>query len=303
LDYESKGLVMAKKQRARTDRPKVKTDTKVRKNFEKMDRRLGAAISDAQAELKAAIKELERNIIDSMAGLRLDIKGGPITTSVGLRRAQKMHEQLVAQFEEYYGRGSRRAIAGYNSIVKDIQKYWPTKKAIKYTKFDKALIDALAKQTLAEYAQFGNYARERIARAMYSNVLAKGKFSSFVQEIQAVLGTGTDVRGNSLAQYADLWANDGIMNFYQSVELRKAKEQGITSFLFDGDPLIIETSRDFCIERAGKIFTIDEIESWNDLDWKGKRGPALIYRGGWNCRHSWIPIENPEEYEAQNEEG
>lgn len=53
------------------------------------------------------------------------------------------------------------------------------------------------------------------------------------------------------------------------------------------------SSREFCIERNGKIFLRSEIDSWETLKFKGK--PEIDYvpaidLGGFNCRHhlSWI---------------
>lgn len=60
--------------------------------------------------------------------------------------------------------------------------------------------------------------------------------------------------------------------------------QGFELFVYVGG--IIETSRDFCRERDGKIFTIQEINSWDN-----EQGlPANIYLGGYNCRHHLSPI-------------
>ncbi len=53
------------------------------------------------------------------------------------------------------------------------------------------------------------------------------------------------------------------------------------------------SSREFCVERNGKIFLRSEIESWETLKFKGKPEtdyvPAIDL-GGYNCRHhlSWI---------------
>lgn len=54
----------------------------------------------------------------------------------------------------------------------------------------------------------------------------------------------------------------------------------------------IKTTRSFCDERNGNVYTREEILSWNDLDWQGKDPSAnvIINLGGYNCRHDldWI---------------
>jgi hypothetical protein len=89
-------------------------------------------------------------------------------------------------------------------------------------------------------------------------------------------------------RYAELYAHDGIRNFHQQVTLKKAEDAGVENFLYYGN--LINTSRDFCIARVGKTFTKDEIEAMGSLTWQGKSGPPLTNRGGYNCRHHWVPV-------------
>lgn len=57
----------------------------------------------------------------------------------------------------------------------------------------------------------------------------------------------------------------------------------------------IETTREFCDERNGRVFKREEIADWNKLDWKGKKDAHNIFIdcGGYNCRHyyDWISYE------------
>lgn len=57
----------------------------------------------------------------------------------------------------------------------------------------------------------------------------------------------------------------------------------------------IKSTREFCIERDGKTFTKEEIESWADEDWQGKIDGTddeniFILLGGYNCRHWLKPV-------------
>lgn len=54
---------------------------------------------------------------------------------------------------------------------------------------------------------------------------------------------------------------------------------------------VIDTTRPFCKERAGKFFHKKEIEKWAGEDWKGEiegtnSRTIFDFAGGWNCRHS-----------------
>lgn len=86
-------------------------------------------------------------------------------------------------------------------------------------------------------------------------------------------------------KYFRTYAYDMYSQAHRVVSTVKAKELGLTRFLYAGT--IIDTTRDFCAERAGNVYTIDEAKEWNDLNWRGKiEGvDVLIQLGGYNCRH------------------
>ena len=56
---------------------------------------------------------------------------------------------------------------------------------------------------------------------------------------------------------------------------------------------VIAESRDFCVRMDGAEMTEQEIrDTWNSEDWQGKEpGDPFVVRGGYNCRHMWVPIE------------
>ncbi|KKN34702.1 hypothetical protein LCGC14_0790840, partial [marine sediment metagenome] len=262
----------------------------VLKTAEAMSATLGSAVSNAQAQLKLSLKNLEGRIMADMATLKTSAAGTLIGPRVNLKQAQALHNKLATQFEEAYGAGVRRAVKGFNTVADEIVASWPDlNEAIQFTGVDKTMMDTLAKQAVAEFERFGAAAQEEIASAMYDQVVARAPFSDLVAKMGAILGTGVDATGRSMGRYADLWANDAIMNFHQSVTLKKAADAGLTTFLYYGN--VIQTSRQFCIDRAGKVYSRKQIDSWNATSWQGKSGPPLMYRGGWNCRHHWHPIK------------
>lgn len=75
----------------------------------------------------------------------------------------------------------------------------------------------------------------------------------------------------------------------------RATRLGITRFTYSGG--LIETSRPFCKEMLGRSLDIDEIQNiWSGRNWKGKEpGDPFVVRGGYNCRHYWVPIESDED--------
>ena len=47
-------------------------------------------------------------------------------------------------------------------------------------------------------------------------------------------------------------------------------------------------TRSFCREHIGKVYTLNQIEKLDN----GQGLSVLQYKGGYNCRHDWIPVGN-----------
>jgi len=86
-------------------------------------------------------------------------------------------------------------------------------------------------------------------------------------------------------KYFNTYAYDLFSQTQRMISDIKAKELGLDKFIYAGT--IIETTRDFCADRVGNLYTIEEAQEWNDLEWRGKiEGvDVLIQLGGYNCRH------------------
>lgn len=95
-------------------------------------------------------------------------------------------------------------------------------------------------------------------------------------------------------RYYSRWTHD-IYSQYQRVASNKVRIKiGLKYAFYQGG--LIETSRSFCNQRNGKVFSEKEILSWNGLEWVGKPEigyDAITDLGGYNCRHrlDWISEE------------
>ena len=78
-----------------------------------------------------------------------------------------------------------------------------------------------------------------------------------------------------------------LFNTYNAANRFFAKEYNYTKFRYEGG--LIADSRDFCVERDGHEFFIEEGERWNEYEWKGKIPGVdfFVQVGGYSCRH-WL---------------
>ena len=102
----------------------------------------------------------------------------------------------------------------------------------------------------------------------------------------------SDRAGNNLRRYASQIAHDSVMQFHGQFTVAKAKESGLNHYRYTGT--LVRDSRPFCRNMLNKTLTEKEIRNiWNNQGWGGKSpGDPFIVRGGYRCRHIWIPT-NP----------
>mgnify|MGYP003327059173 FL=1 len=96
---------------------------------------------------------------------------------------------------------------------------------------------------------------------------------------------------SSVRDLASKKVNDTVMQFDGAFTKGRAKRQGVKRYRYEGG--IVRSSRDWCQEHQGQTYTEDEIyDIWNS-SWPGKEpGDPFVVRGGYNCRHFWVPIED-----------
>lgn len=99
----------------------------------------------------------------------------------------------------------------------------------------------------------------------------------------------SDRTGNNMRRYATQIAQDSLMQFDATLNVRAGIEAGATKWKYFGD--VIRDSRQFCRDHVGNTYTTEEIEEIWQGSWKGKSSSdAFVARGGYNCRHHWRPV-------------
>lgn len=103
----------------------------------------------------------------------------------------------------------------------------------------------------------------------------------------------SDRAGNNLRRYASQIAHDSVMQFHGQFTVSKAKASGLNHYRYTGT--LVRDSRPFCRNMLNRTLTEKEIrDTWNNQGWGGKSpGDPFIVRGGYRCRHTWIPT-NPD---------
>lgn len=98
---------------------------------------------------------------------------------------------------------------------------------------------------------------------------------------------------NSVRDLTSKRVQDTVMQFDGAFIKGNAERRGIKRFRYEGG--IVGDSREFCRQMEGEVLDEETIYSIWDDDWQGKEpGDPFVVRGGYNCRHFWVPVEEDE---------
>ena len=158
-------------------------------------------------------------------------------------------------------------------------------------------VDVIAKQVRGRISGVFMDSSDPIVRAAQRELKKLIKTGS--AEKGAVAGATRVIRDrllgiNTTASLRDLTnktVESAVMKFDGAFIAGKAARAGIEKFEYAGGT--VETTRPFCADLDGSTLTREEIDDIWAGSWAGKEdGDPMIVRGGYNCRHFFIPVED-----------
>lgn len=128
--------------------------------------------------------------------------------------------------------------------------------------------------------------RMEMKNYVLNSVASSKGYSEYLKGWTEMIKSAPGLDGR-LKSYYRQYAYDTFNQVDAAVNMHYAENLDLKYFIYAGS--IISSSRQFCIKRAGKTFSVAETKTWkNDptLPGKSKAGyNPLIDRGRWNCRH------------------
>lgn len=135
---------------------------------------------------------------------------------------------------------------------------------------------------------FADAIQNRVQTAVVNN-------ESYVEALRSIqeLVVGNDEVDGKIQQYAKQIAHDQFALADRAYTSAASESIDAEWFLYSGSA--IQSTREFCRVRHNHYYYYKEIEGWANLNWDGKMeetNEQNIYEfaGGWNCRHSIIPV-------------
>lgn len=159
-----------------------------------------------------------------------------------------------------------------------------------FTDASREAISALADSADQEIASLAGQASSRISAYLMRAVTAGGNRDDLLLDVQDILDVTTS--------QAETLIGTILNSFARQLTVMQASDNGIDEYAYVGPD--DQVTRDWCSHWVGRRGTIDEFEETSDR-W-GRQSqplPVIVYGGGYNCRHRFIPItsRNRDRYE------
>jgi uncharacterized protein with gpF-like domain len=240
-----------------------------------------------EAQIKKTLEDLEARIIAdiSKAVNEQDI----ITTQIAIQ----LRPNLRRFIEETYSTVADSNVRDYDRIVTSFMDEFgelnipDNFKTL--TQVDLDTITELKFQSFSGYQDIANRYLTEISNNVYQNAIAGKPFEEMVKDIKGLITGDVDRRGRTMSGYASQIAHDSVMQFDGQFTVYKAKEAGLNKYKYTGT--LVRDSRDHCRKHINKIYTEEEIRRIWQGSWAGKsEGDPFIVRGGYRCRHTWLPV-------------
>lgn len=238
--------------------------------------------------LQGTIESLDKKITRLASRLSTTANGRLTSDAINLKKAIKMRTAIAKEFGAF--NQAAAVVTDYSPIMKDLSKILKEAGIDKaMTSADASLIKAFSDDGLNELSSLGSQYSSQISSRIYVGVAAGDSLEDMTQDVRQLLVGGTDKAGRPMANHAKTISTTRYMEVDATILKKKSEEFEIKKFKYAGS--LIKDSRKWCVDHVGQILTMEEIQKWEDKKWKGKKsGDPFVVRGGWRCRHRWIPV-------------
>jgi len=250
-----------------------------------------------EAQIKKTLENLEADIISGIS--KATNEDNILTTkiSIDLRKDLK-------RYMEQYRIDTDTLVRDYDQIVNSFMEEFGQlnipDKFKSLTEVDLLTINQLKFQSFSGFEEIANRYLTEISANVYQNAIAGKPFNEMVKDIRGLITGDVDRRGRSMSTYASQIAHDSVMQFDGQFTVFKAKEAGLDKYKYTGT--LVRDSRPHCRTHVGRTYTEEQIRAIWQGSWAGKsEGDPFIVRGGYRCRHTWIPIVEVEEDDIPEE--
>ena len=250
-----------------------------------------------EIQIKKTLEDLEARIVAEIDRKKVLEQAGKLIkdefTGISTKIAIELRTDLKQYIDETYRTTADTLVRDYDQIVNEFMEEFggldipDNFKSL--TKVDLLTINQLKFQQFAGFEDLANRYLNEISSQVYQNAIAGKPFNEMVKDLRGLITGEVDRRGRPMSTYASQIAHDSVMQFDGQFTVYKSKEAGLDKFKYTGT--LVTDSRPHCVTHLNKVYTEEQIRSIWQGSWAGKsEGDPFTVRGGYRCRHTWLPV-------------
>ncbi|MBU8914007.1 MAG: hypothetical protein KOO61_08300 [Spirochaetales bacterium] len=246
-----------------------------------------AMLSSETAFLKAC-KVAQEHLYAKMTDLLAQSSDALLDDAMAWYSENAMALEGIVNGSGYYP-AARAYLDGYDELAKITQGMM--KKAgfdPSFATIPKEYIKFIKAHDWRHFSFLNDEALQKLEDTLLETMLAGRTRGAMLAELKGVF-TGSYPWGDKKGLYewhAGTYARTAHHRAAQSFILSQADAAGVENFIYIG-PNDSKT-RGFCAELVGGVYSRKEIEAMDN----GQTGNVLTDRGGFNCRHQWLPASD-----------
>lgn len=249
----------------------------VRRRTADLDREITRMVGAFEIQIVDVWGALRRRIITLTSQLQAE-RGRVVSTQVNLGIARSAARELEAALTEA---GYRDLIAVALDEMGDLGKYQgPGQTRVarveRTAAWSAESLEAFRRLKLDELVQVPELLFRKVEQTILRGIVGAQDSAELVNELLADL----DV---TLPQARTIY-DTALSEFSRIAVTSTATGADDEAFLYSGP--IDGLTRPFCLDRVGRVFSRARIDEMDN----GQLDNTLITGGGYNCRHTWVPV-------------
>lgn len=285
-------------------------------------KRIVTTIEDAVNSISDTAKQRQPVLLKELLALlkKLDTRGDTLLNNINnlkiINNIKVRLEKLI--IDNKYQAGVKDFIAAYNDIQQLHNAYFaafaskPTHEIIKSNQRALNILTRTAiETTVNNLTETGLQAgvTEGLRKLMLTNINMGGSYADMTEQLRHYL-IGDKENAGALEKYVRTYTTTAINQYSAEYNKTIADDLGLEWYVYDGS--LIETSRQFCIHAVEKKYIHkSEFDTLLDGDFDGVHihinkatglpdgmlpgtdaSNLIRRRGGWNCGHSMIAVDD-----------
>jgi hypothetical protein len=269
-----------------------------------MENKQSKILDTLEETLEDASKKMEASAIDASNGLYDEIIGdiealkrnniGTVLNSIeNLKAIQAIKPKIDQYFKGDYSKAVKDYLKDYTSTSKLIDDYFVSildnyeRNEIVYKQISQSNVFTTVDSLL------GSGIDSNFKQPLIEGIQKQVSSGTSISELKAFLKVEL-ISQPTIKRYISQVSSDAIRQYSRQYMNTVSDDLGLKHYLYRGTA--ISDTRSFCQAKHGKYFTKEQVQKWgNQGDWSGKIAGTneiniFVNLGGWNCRHSLIPV-------------